>query len=73
MKKLTILFFINLVVFAYSQPNEENKIIIDTVKFHFKLKGIADITSFVPQIKSGKFEKVSKGKITKCGNESYGI
>lgn len=53
MKKTVFLLFIFSVLFAYSQPNEENKIVIDTVEFHFKLKGIADITSFVPQIKSG--------------------
>lgn len=53
MKKTTILLFVFSAIFAYSQSNEQNKIIIDTVEFHFKLKDIADITSFVPQIKSG--------------------
>jgi len=52
MKKTAILLFVFSVVCAYSQPNVQNKIVIDTVEFHFKLKDIADITSFVPQIKS---------------------
>lgn len=53
MKKIAILLFVFSVVCAYSQPNVKNKIVIDTVEFHFKLKDITDITSFVPQIKSG--------------------
>ncbi|QAA82222.1 hypothetical protein EI546_11035 [Aequorivita sp. H23M31] len=53
MRKTVFLLFMFSVIFAYSQPNEENKIVIDTVEFHFKFKSIADITSFVPQIKSG--------------------
>ena len=53
MRRTVFLLFMFSVIFAYSQPNEENKIVMDTVEFHFKLKGIADITSFVPQIKSG--------------------
>lgn len=53
MRKIVFLFLMFSVIFAYSQPNEEKKIVIDTVEFHFRLKNIADITSFVPQIKSG--------------------
>jgi|SRR5690554_429565 len=53
MKKTAILLFIFSMAFVYLQPNNQNKVVIDTVKFSFKLKNIADITSFVPQIKSG--------------------
>lgn len=48
---LSLYFF--SILFVHSQPVEQNKIVIDTVEFNFKLKNIADITSFVPQIKSG--------------------
>jgi len=62
MKKTAILLFVFSVVCAYSQPSVKNKIVIDTVEFHFKLKDIADITSFVPQIKSG-INPIAQNKI----------
>lgn len=44
----------------FSPKLKSNNILIDTVEFHFNLKGIADITSFVPQINSGINRVVQK-------------
>lgn len=49
---------------SLSQVIKKPNIIIDTVQFNFKLKSIANITSFVPQIKSG-INSVAQKRINK--------
>lgn len=51
MNKIPFYFLILFPFLTYSQVGL-NKIVIDTVEFHYKIKNIADITSFVPQIES---------------------
>jgi hypothetical protein len=58
MKIITFLFFLFLSTFVFSQT----KIKIDTIDVNYRIKEVIDITSQIPQIKTG-VNAVAKEKI----------
>lgn len=63
MRAEVILIFFFAFVFAHAHPEDGgNEIKIDTIKVTFRIKDIADITSYVPQIKNG-VNDIAKGNI----------